>query len=447
MDNLQPMNVDAEEAVIGSLLIDGESIYEIASLLKPEDFYRERNRWAYEACLALYSRSEAINQVTLAHELKDKLEALGGGAYLSHVVSQVPTSIHIKHYANIVSRTAFQRKVMASAETIASIAQEKEQPAELISECMKVLIQLRPPGRQTILRPKERAEQALDTLSRRYEGEVDTLPFGFLDLDRETGGMARGDLILIGARPEMAKSTLAQQIANTLACQGKIVLLCSAEMSSVQYTDRELVSKTGISIQNISKGELNDKEWGDIQKAISGISESPLYFKGGRSLTTADIAYAGKEVSAEVGLDCIVVDYIQLLADSKGDSLNERVSHISRHLKQIAGDLEVPVLAVSQLNRELERREDKRPKLSDLRDSGSLEQDADIVLLLYRADVYYPDEKSWKASALGRRGEPYEPGILQVLVTKHRQWGSGNRVVKLVWNHERRQYRDLYKER
>jgi len=433
-----PASIDAEEQVLGALLIDGERIHEVAPLLKGEDFYREKNRAVYEACLRLRDRSEAIDQISVGHELKGEL------AYLSHLAAECSSSVHAKHYANIIIRTAYQRKVIEAGDRISRLGYELEQPNELMAEAMKLLIDMKPPGKRVVITPRERAERAEQTILRRRKGEAENIPFGFLDLDRETGGMGKGDLVLVGARTEMGKSTLLQQVMGQCAAKGNNVLLCSAEMSDSQYTDRDLVARTGVPIWKLAKGILEDSEWDKVLEATGRIAETPLYFLGSGHLTTADIYSHAKALQMQIGLDLIGVDYIQLLADSKGTSLREQISYVSRSLKQIARDLEVPVLAASQLNRELEHREDKHPRLVDLRESGSLEQDADMVLLLYRADAYY-DEEDWEDTRQAKKGKRFEGGVLEIGIAKHRQWGSGNRVVKLAWDKDRRQYRDIYK--
>ena len=444
-DKLPPSNIEAEESVIAALMIDDNAISEVASMLKPDHFHHEKNRLAYEACLALYQRGEEIDQITLAYELGRKLELVGGMGWITSLIINIPTTAHTKYYANIVMQTAFQRAMIEVGDKIRAKAFDESQPRELIADCMKMILDMRPPGKHKLIHPSERAEHIMSILSIGEEGDTENLPFGFFDLDRETGGMAKGNLIIVGARPEIGKSTFAQQVAIKLTDSNKVVLLCSAEMSDKEYTVREIVAKTGIDIKRIGRVKLNNIENGRVQDAIGRITEQHLEFLGG-NLTTTEIESAAKEVDINTGLDLIIVDYIQLLADSQGSSLNERVSYISRRLKQIAVELDVPVLAVSQLNRELEKRDDKHPNLASLRDSGSLEQDADVVLLLYRSGAYYNNEFDWKQSPYGRRGQPFEPSILEVLIAKHRQWGGGNRIVKLGWDEQKRQYRDLYEQ-
>lgn len=441
-DKMPPHNDDAEDSVIAAIMIDQDAINIVASILQPEHFYSDRNQIAYKACLSLYHRNEAIDQITLAQELGSELESMGGGKWIANLVNYLPTTVHTKYYANIVLQTAYQRAMIEVGDQIRAKAFDETQPKELIANCMKMILDMRPPGKQSLFSPEEMPDYAMSMLSARYAGQGANLPFGFLDLDRETGGMRNGNLIIVGARPSIGKSTFVQQVARHLTAT-KRVLLCSAEMSLDEYIDRELVANTGISIQKISTATLTEDEGRDVQYVISHMSKIMPYIQSG-NLTTNEIEFAAKEVAIRTGLDMIIVDYIQLLADSQGSSLNERVSFITRRLKQIALELDVPVLAVSQLNRELERRDDKHPHLSDLRDSGSIEQDADMVILLYRSGAYYNNEFDWKQSSLGRGGQPFEPNILEVGVAKHRQRGTGNRAIKLGWNEKNRQFRDLY---
>jgi len=436
--------LDAEEAILGSLLVDGEAIFEVSGELRPEHFHQERHATVYRAFLALHGKGEEIHQISVAHELaqEGKLEAIGGSAYLAHLISITPTSVYIKHYAKIVMESALKRELAAIGRRMQEGANDSMPPDKLLSETLARLREMKVPGRKRLLTPKDRAERALTTLSQRMSGELESLSFGFVDLDSAAGGMTKGEVTLIGARPGIGKSTIIQQIAEYSAREGKAVFWVSAEMPDTQLTDRKLASETGISMWRImNPNTLEPEEWEKLQGVVNSIANEPIYFPGEGALTTDEIEARAREIQLEVGLALIVIDYLQLLTDDVGRSPYERVSYISRRLKQIAMSLEVPILAVSQLNRAPEGREDKRPTLSDLRDSGSLEQDADIILMLFREDAYY-SEASWGDTRAGRRGKDLSKGILEVHVAKHRQLGARSEPIKLMWDGKRRQYRN-----
>jgi replicative DNA helicase len=440
--SLLPNDIEAEEALLGSLIIDGDLIHEAASVLQPSDFFREANRWIFEACLSLQARREAITQITLAAQLESKgqLEDIGGHGRLSHYVAQTPTSVFATDYARVVARCALRRRVIGASGRIAQMAHDDGGDSEiLLSKAISTLTALKTLGHVSIVGPNERADDAIAILAARDGGNMALLATGLRDLDRDIGGMALGEMVLVAGRPGLGKSTVIQQIAHNLATNGQTVLLASAEMSVRQYTERELAMRAAVPIEAVIKGTLTDEAWDAVQEAVALIHQHPLYITAGR-LTTDIIAARAQDLQRQRGLSCVCVDYLQLLADD-GRSDNERVGAISRNLKQLAVDLNVVVLAASQLNREPERRDDRRPKLSDLRDSGSLEQDADVVLFLHRDDAYF-DEDAWSDTRMARRGKPYQAGLAELGIAKHRQLGSRRQVVKLVWDGRSRQYRD-----
>lgn len=429
-EKLPPHNIDAEEAVLGSLLLDSEAMAEVANLLKTDDFFREKNSWVYGACLALYKQGIAINQISVAHELQksEKLEGIGGPAYLLHILSAVPTSLHIKTYAGIVKEMSLGRQVINIAGKIAAMGFEADKDA--ISKGIEALSTLNVSA-SNLVSSKEWANIQQAEMLRRYSGGEPGLTWGWLDVDRITGGLIPGEFTIIGSRPGVGKTTILQQVSTSLAHAGKSVLFVSAEMTLIALGDRHLAAETGIPIRTLRKGKYSEDDWKRIQEAIGNMAELPIWPYAGNNITTLDILSKAKEILGRVGkLDLVVVDYLQILRDQYGQSENVRIGHISANLKNLAKELNIPVVVASQLNRNLELRSEKRPVLADLRDSGSLEQDADIVLFLHREELVTKP--------------PQDKGILEIIQAKHRQFG-GSQSVKLLWRDNIKGYANLQK--
>jgi replicative DNA helicase len=432
-DRLPPHNMEAERAVLGSILIDPDCLDDVRALIEPSDFFRDEHQWVYEAMLAV---APGVDEVTVAQELAGKdgrLEGIGGAAYLSHLVAIVPTSVHAEHYANIVSRLAFIRKLIDSAGRIAAMGYEAPADTmELYVKALEELNRLEPLDKQEIIDPQGHAEAMLSMISRRRDKELDSVPFGYRDLDDSIGGMCGGDFVIIGARPSVGKSQVLLEVALHNAKQGRPVLYSSAEMSLAQIAEREIVMKAGVDIRKLRSGELTEPEWGKAQEVVAEVGGIPLYLLEGR-LSVASIAQKAKLLKQTKGLRLVIVDYIQLLRDRSdrkvGDNLRERIGYISSGLKNIARDLDIPVLAACQLNREVEMQPNHRPMLSNLKESGDLEQDADVVLLLHRPELYDPNK---------------DKGILEIRVAKNRQLGVEG-IVKLVWIKDAHRYEDMVK--
>lgn len=439
---LPPHDIEAEEAVIGSVLLDGDSLAGTFPLT-PEDFFRDQDGLIYRACLDLFAKQTPVNQVTVAHWLKEKgqLDRIGGAGFLLHLLSQTPTPLHVTHYAAIVRDASLRRRVIAAAKEIARIAQE---PGDsLPSRAFSILTQIVPRQDRHILGPKDLAEEAFRALTERRQKKDEALSFGLPALDRATGGMERGSLTLLGARPSLGKTTLLQQVARHNARRGLPILFVSCEMAPKAIADRELVARTALPIQAINSGDLEDREWQSCQEAIGHIAEEPFHYFGSQ-VTTADILAQTQRLQLEMDLALVVVDYIQLLCDRQNnlrDSANDRITYISRQLKLLATERQVAVLAASQLNRALEAREEKRPRLSDLRESGALEQDADLVLALHRDDAYMDETELEQAQGRkGSRRKALKQGMAEIGILKHRQWGNRNTWIKLLWLPKNRIY-------
>ncbi len=424
-ERLPPHDIQAEESVIGSLLIEGEAVTHVSGFLKPDHFYRERNRWVYEACLALLDRSEAINHVTVAHELERRglLEDAGGSAYLSHVVSVVPTSVHLEHYARIVHRTATMRRLITVATDIADIGYvDDPDVSKALSRAEDLLFGIRAGTRSRDFVPiREALEPYLETTSPLATDEGANAPVasGFRNLDALLGGLQRSDMIVLAARPSVGKSTLALNMARNAAAGGAVVGIFSLEMGREQVAMRLLASEARVDMHRIRTRLVSDDEQARLVNSIGFLSDLPVYVDDTPLQTSAEIRGKARRLQIARGLDFIVVDYMQLLSGSSqrhDGNRTQEVSEISRSLKAMARDLHVPVVAVSQLSRAIERRDMKRPVLSDLRESGSIEQDADVVMFIHRVDKSVSEEEWAKAHAQ----EPYPRNLADIIVAKHR---------------------------
>jgi replicative DNA helicase len=431
-ERLPPHDIEAEESVVGSLLINSDSIHQIATFLKPDDFYREKNRWAYEACFSLYERSEAIDQVTVAHELERqaRLEAIGGAAYLSHLVSIVPTSLHIEHYAQIVHRTSVMRRLIDAASRIESIGYEAQPEVDAaLGKAEEILFRLRHGQRS-------RDFVSLRDLLNRYFEESEVRPFqgdvlysGFRALDDILGGFRRSDMIVLAARPSLGKTSLALSIARNAAVQQKAhVAIFSVEMARDQLVQRLLASEANIDTHRLRLGEQTEGEERRMMEATGVLSEAPIFIDDSAILRVVEMKSKARRLHADQGIDLIILDYLQLVRGDGRENRVQEMTEISRSIKELARELDVPVIAVSQLSRASEWRASHRPQLSDLRDSGSIEQDADVVLFIYRDDVYFTEDE-WKKQHLD---EPYPRGVADIIVAKHRNGPIGERQLRFL---------------
>ena len=424
-ERLPPHDIEAEEAVVGSLLINSDSVHQVATFLKPDDFYREKNRWAYEACFSLYERGEAIDQVTVAHELerRGRLEAMGGAAYLSHLVSIVPTSLHIEHYAQIVHRTATMRRLIDAAARIESIGYEAQPEVDAaLGKAEEILFRLRhgQRPRDFVLLRDLLHHYFEETEIRPIAGEV--LYSGFRALDDILGGLRRSDMIVLAARPSLGKTSLALSIARNAAVQqGAHVAVFSREMSRDQLVQRLLASEANIDSKRLRLGEQTEAEERRMMDAIGVLSEAPIFIDDSPILRVVEMKSKARRLDADRGVDLVIVDYLQLLRGDGRENRVQEMTEISRSIKELARELNVPVLAISQLSRASEWRASHRPQLSDLRDSGAIEQDADVVLFIYRDDTYYTEEE-WSKQ---HPDQPYPRGVADIIVAKHRNGPIG----------------------
>ena len=431
VEKLLPHDIEAEEAVIGSLLIDGESILKVAHFLKQRDFYREKNRFCYDACLALFGRGEAINQVTVAHQLtlQDQLDPVGGAAYLSHVVSTVPTPVHIEHYGQIISRTASMRNLIDAAAKISAIGYDGTDNVEAsLSQAEDTLFRVRAgrPARdftpiREILDQYLEDRAAISEPSGRTSAPILT---GFDSIDDLLGGLHRSDMVVLAARPSLGKSTLAINVTLNAARVGAVVGMFSLEMSREQLALRMLASEAEVDAQRLRLGLYTEAEERRIIDRIGSLSEMPIYVDDTPLQGIVEMRSKARRLYIERGLDLLIVDYMQIIQQGNGraDNRVQEMSEITRSIKGMARDLNVPVLAVSQLSRAVEMRTSHRPQLSDLRESGSIEQDADVVMFIYRDDVYHTEDE-WASRFPDK---PYPRNVAEIIVAKHRHGPIGS---------------------
>ena len=426
-DRLLPHSVEAEESVIGALLIDNEAFPKITGIVTAEDFYVTKNRWCFEACLALFDRSEAINQVTVAEELvlRERLEEIGGTSYLAHLVRTVPTTIHVEHYAGIVQRTSVMRRLIRTADEIAAIGYEGDADANAaLSKAEDLLYRVRTAqSTRDFVHIRQVLDQYMEeaaSLQAGHDIHLAPIATGFPDLDELLGGgLQRSDLVIIAARPSLGKSTLAFNIARHAAEQLARVAVFSLEMSAAQIAIRLIASEANIGFQRLRAGRiLKPEEEQREHDAIGYLSELPIYIDETPFQRIVEMRSKITRLHNEEPIDLLIVDYIQLIAGSSSRSENRvmDMGEISRSLKSIARELDVPVLALSQLSRAPEQRLNHRPLLSDLRESGSIEQDADVVAFIYREDKYVTEEEWQKRNP----SEPYRKNVAELIVAKHR---------------------------
>ncbi|MDZ7727723.1 MAG: replicative DNA helicase [Dehalococcoidia bacterium] len=434
LERLPPHDIEAEDAVVAALLVDPEAVFHVAPLLSPADFFREKNGWVYDACLELWNRDEAINQITVAHELarRDRLEDVGGQTYLSDLIRHLPTSVGVEFYARIVRRDSTYRGLINAATGIMQMAYEAPADLEQVLGRSEDLIQRLRSGEN--FREFVHISQVLQSFLEQDADEeerraLDAIMSGYSDLDVLLGGFKRSDLVIIGARPSVGKSSFALGIARNAALnQSANVAFFSLEMSAEQLAVRLLSSESGVDSTRLRLGQQTELEERRIIRATGELSEANIWFDDSPTLTVAELRAKARRLAGERGLDLIVVDYLQLMQGEGGNSGRENrvheISFISRTLKNIARELDIPIIALAQLSRQVEHRQPPRPQLSDLRDSGSIEQDADIVMFLSREEMHVTPEQ-WAAQHPDMPESAYPRGVAQVNVAKHRNGPTG----------------------
>lgn len=433
---LPPHDSDAEEAVIGSLLINGDAVRLIENTIFPNDFYHEQNQWLYGACILLRNRRESINQITLAQELNrtGKLEQCGGVAFLRHLVSSCPTSLDIEHYADIVRRMSVSRQVIALADKIATIGYQTEPDVNnTVNSIADIIVTFRKTVTifDELISPKDAANIIFDMIGK-YKNPPKGMSWGFKDLDEMTSGIFP-ELTIIGGRPSIGKTQLMLDIVENVVSQDYKILFCSAEMMAGALMERKIARELKVDIRRLRRYGLELDLMDKLTELAGRVSEQQVYYMP-QGISSQDIYNEALKMKSTIGLDIVFVDYLQILRDcwqSGRENKNVLVGRASKVLKSLVNDLKIPVVCASQLNRDLERRpeDQRRPGLADLRESGDIEQDADVVFLLYRdidnTDITISNQ-------------------LEVKMAKNRQIGDAP-AIKLVWVPMEHRYFDCYR--
>ncbi len=436
-EKLLPQNVEAEAGVLGSLLIDPEAMAQIADFLAPDDFYRESHRVIYEAAQDLYEGGTPADLITLIDELqrRGKIEEAGGPSYVSSLANQVPTSANVESYARIVERTAILRRLIHAAGQIAGVAYNEPDANVALDQAEKLIFNVSQRiSHAEFEHIRDTLREYLDKLGQlhSHRGEIVGVATGFSDLDKMTGGLQRSDLVILAARPAVGKTSFALSVAHGATLRyGHGVAVFSLEMSAEQLVARFLSMDANVDQQKLRTGWIDDDEWDRISESVGRLSEANIYIDDTPGITLMEMRSKARRLKMERGFDLIIVDYLQLMQGTisgrAGENRVQEISAISRGLKELARELDVPVLALSQLSRAVESRTDKKPQLSDLRESGSIEQDADIVMFIYRDDVYNPESD--------------RKNIADIIIAKHRNGPVGT--VSLYFQKEQTRYRDL----
>ncbi len=420
-----PHSREAEEAVVGAVFINPEVYYDVAQFLNADDFYIHRHKWIWESFTSLHEQRIPIDLLTVSNELdkRGQLGELGGPAYLTALVNQVPSSLNAESYGRIVEGHSIRRKMIDAANKIASIAyNEKTNVDDVMDEAEKAVFNVSERRLKHDLQPISNVlseyYDRIDTLAKRPD-EIVGVPTGFIDLDKMLTGLQPSDLLIIAGRPGQGKTGFLLSIAkNAGLTHKKHVAIFSLEMSNEQVVQRLIAQETGIDSQRLRTGKLQESEWPLFTHSIEVFGDTHIYLDDTPAITPLQLRTKCRRLHLEFGLDLIIVDYLQLMSgDTRNDNRVQEVSYISRNLKVLARELNVPVLAAAQLSRAVEQRSDKRPVLSDLRESGSLEQDADIVMFIYRPDQYEKDT--------------VKQNVAEIIVAKHRNGPVGS--VELVF--------------
>ncbi len=448
-ERIPPHDIGAEEAVLGSILIDGEAIFKVLPFLKPDDFYREKNRWVYEACISLFERDEPIDQIMVAEELsrRGKFEAIGGMEYIKHLIDRTPTSLNIEEYGEIVHRLGVMRRLIKCAEKIADIGYESPPDIDsALSRAEALLYGLRyGEERKDFLHLRDILDKYFEESGfvPRRDGYLPHVPTGFSDLDKLLGGLQRSDMIVLAARPSLGKTSLALNIARNAAIEhGARVGIFSLEMSRTELAYRFISSESGVDTQRLRIDQLTDSQREAVMEAMGILAEAEIYIDDSPSLQDAEMRARAKRLHNEKPLDLLIIDYIQLMKSSRRiEGRVQEMTEISRSIKELARELNIPVIAVSQLSRAPETRADHRPLLSDLRESGSIEQDADVVIFIHRDDFYYTKEE-WERKFPDK---PYPKGIARIIVAKHRNGPTGE--VPLIFKERFAKFEDVREEK
>lgn len=440
LGRIPPQSIEAEQSVIGSMLIDKEVIPVVMEILKPEDFYRPDNKEIYDVIIELFDKAQPIDLITVSERLKlhGKLELVGGLEYLTNIATDVPTTANVKHYAKIVEEKSLLRKLIKASSEIVDLGYSaSEEVTHIMDKAEQSIFDiLQKRSSQGFVPIKDVLVDTFNKLEELYnnKGHITGIPTGFADLDFKTSGLHNSDLVLIAARPAMGKTAFALNIAQNVAVHSGVpVALFSLEMSKEQLVNRMLCSEAMVDSNKMKTGQLEDNDWQKVARALGPLSEAPIFIDDTPGISITEIRAKCRRLKLEHNLGLVVIDYLQLMQGSKSRSENrqQEISEISRSLKILAKEINIPVITLSQLSRAAETRTDHRPMLSDLRESGAIEQDADIVMFLYRDDYYNPDTE--------------KKNIAEVILAKHRSGSTGT--VELVWLGQYTKFANLEKFR
>ncbi len=435
IQRMPPQNLDAEMSVLGCLMLDKDAIIKIGDIVSADHFYDEKNKQIFEAILDLYTKNTSIDILTVTNWLEEKklLDKVGGSSYLTQLVNAVPSAAHVTHYAYIVRKKGTLRKLITAAGEISNIAFKEEGEMEdildiaeqkLFSISQKHLKQNFVPIGNILHATFERIDEL-----HREKGKLRGLPTGYVDLDNLLGGLQKSDLVVLAARPSMGKTSLALDIMRHVAVNVKVpVGIFSLEMSKDQLVDRLLSSQSDVNLWKIRTGHLNEDDFDHIGKAMGELSESPIFIDDAAGNNIMELRTKARRLQSEHGAGLIIVDYLQLMEGRNQENRVQEVSEISRALKLLARELNVPVLALSQLSRGVESRPDKVPQLADLRESGSIEQDADVVMFIYREEMY-------------KGKDARRPHIAEIHIKKHRNGPTGQ--IDLYFDQDKTSFKNL----
>jgi len=440
-EKLPPQSVEAEKSLLGCLMLDKNAITKVADYLTAKDFYKSNHQEIYQACIDLFEKGEPIDLLSVSTRLKEKniLKDIGGNSYLTELINEVPTASHVSNYAKIVQRKRVLRDLIDASHEIGTLGYNETEDTDLLldkaerrifSIAQKSLSQNFIPIKSTL----EDAFERIDKLSKHQKG-LRGLPTGFSDLDNILAGLQGSDLVILASRPSLGKSALALNLASNIAINEKMpVGIFSLEMSKDQIIDRLIATYSGVDLWRLRTGRLSaegeDNDFSRIQQALGILSEAPIYVDDAATSNILQMRAMARRLQADKGLGLIIIDYLQLIDPRNPDEpIVRQVTEISRSLKALARELNVPVLALSQLSRAVEQRSPQRPRLADLRESGSLEQDADVVLFIYREDRYRP--------------ETARKNIADIIIAKHRNGPVGN--VELYFDEGRVSFRSIEK--
>jgi len=441
-EKLPPQSIESEKSVLGSLMLDKNAIVKVADFLRPNDFYKRNNQEIYKVTLELFEKGESIDFLAVSNRLKEKklLEEIGGNTYLTELVNFVPTATHILSYARTVQKMRILRNLIEGGQEINAMGYDEEEDVDVLLDQAEQKIFRIAQGSLTqnfvpVKNTLEEAFERIDKLSK-HQGGFRGIPTGFRDLDNILAGLQKSDLVILASRPSMGKSSLALNIATNIATNSKMpVGIFSLEMSKDQITDRLISSLSNVDLWKLRTGRLSNEgeenDFARIQHAMGILSETPIFIDDAATPNILQMKAMARRLQAEHGLGLIIVDYLQLMEPRNPiSSIVQQVSEVSRSLKGLARELNIPVLALSQLSRAVEHRTPQVPRLADLRESGSLEQDADVVLFIYREDRY--------------RDDSTRKNIAEIIIAKHRNGPVGK--IDLYFDDQRACFRNLEKE-